>query len=447
VFVAPPAGAGLGTSGSDSDATNCTRLAAGVSVPPGGAGRGCATFQKAYQLAQPGDVVYLDWNGSWPITLGIGPSGNKSSAKGCDYPSDTSGCINFTPAPGMTPSLRASGAGQALKICADYVELSNITFNQHTYTDSFGDTVTSATWGVGQGDSSCMPGNAPPHDVLVKNVVANGQAAVIGGASHVYVLGGAIQNLRDAVPQFGGIGNNGATAPVHDNTIDGVTFTNIYGDDSAHHHMECLHLDNGANSITIKNSSFLACKTGPAGPVYSIRFETDTSGSQATNNLVENNVIDQSAPISFNCHASNCAVTGNTVRFNTVTASGSGLTFTNDCALLGAAGCNVSGNLFYGNLVNGPCPSNAVNYAAGWNASHNVWSGNGGNGTICSGDTTSAYNAAINLTGTSDRLANCTQTASNFVPPQQIPGMPNRDILGSARPKNLVLDAGANEDC
>lgn len=249
------------------------------------------------------------------------------------------------------------------------------------------------------------------------------------------------------MPQFGGTGNNGATAPVHDNTIDGVTFTNIYGDDSAHHHMECLHLDYGADSITIKNSSFVACKTGPAGPVYSIRFETDASGSAATNNLVENNVIDQSAPISFNCHASNCAVTGNTVRFNTVTASGSALTFTNDCALVGGLTCNVSGNLFYGNLVAGSCPSSAVIYAAGWNASYNVWSGTGASNTICSGDTTSAFNATINVTGSSDVLANCTQVASNFVPPQKIPGIPTRDIVGNARPKNLVADAGANENC
>ena len=108
---------------------------------------------------------------------------------------------------------------------------------------------------------------------------------------------------------------------------------------------------------------------------------------------------------------------------------------------------HVSGNLFYGNLVAGSCPSSAVIYAAGWNASYNVWSGTAASNTICSGDTTSAFNATINVTGSSDVLANCTQMASNFVPPQKIPGIPTRDIVGNARPKNLVADAGANENC
>jgi len=325
--------------------------------------------------------------------------------------------------------------------------LSNVTFNQRTYVDGFGDTVTTGTWGVGHGDNSCLPSGAPPHDVFIKNVISNGQAEVVGGSSNVYVLGGAIQNTRDLVPQFGGRGNNGATTGVHNNTIDGVTFTNEYGDDAAHHHMECLHLDNGADSVTVKDSSFVGCKAGPAGPVYSIRFETDVTGSAATNNLVENNVIDQSAPISFNCHANNCAVTGNTVRFNTITGSGSSLIFANDCARVGGQTCTVSGNQFYGNIVRGGCPSNSTINAAGWSETYNVWSGGGGAGTICKGDTTSAYNATISLTSPNDRLANCTQAAGNLIPPMNIPGLPPTDIVGNSRPQSNAVDAGANEDC
>ena len=130
------------------------------------------------------------WNGAWATSQQIGPSNNKSSSKSCNYPSDTSGCINFTPSPGLSPSITPNSGG--VQICADYVELSNLLFNSSTYVDTYNDTVSRATWWVGKGDSTCQPSGAPPHDIFINNVVSNGPAGIGGGASNVYVLGGSI---------------------------------------------------------------------------------------------------------------------------------------------------------------------------------------------------------------------------------------------------------------
>src|SRR5262249_27109722 len=152
----------------------------------------------------------------------------------------------------------------------------------------------------------------PPHDVFVKNVVSNGPIAVIGGANHVYVLGGAIQNSENLPPQFAGSANvNGVQTPVaNHNTVDGVLFNNIWGNDPAHHHMVCLHLDGGSDSITIKNSRFENCSNGPYA---SIRVEAEGAVPSHTNLLIENNFVDGGVPISINCHTNNCVIAGITV--------------------------------------------------------------------------------------------------------------------------------------
>jgi hypothetical protein len=449
VFVAPPASAGLGTNGSDTDAANCVRFSTAVPAPPGGSGVGCATFQRAYQLAQSGDTVYLNWSGAWSTSQQIGASANKTTSARCRYPTDTSGCINFTPVAGSQPTV--SGG---LQICADYVQLSNFDFNSATYTDTYGDTVSKPAWWVGKGDSTCQPSGAPPHDIYIHNVDAHGPAGITGGAFGVYVLGGSIGNSYNLPVQFGGSGNNGQTPGVHNSTIDGVTFHHFLATDLANHHMECVHMDYAGDSNTVQNSRFQSC------PVYSIRVEAEGNPGQhantQTNHLFQNNFFD-GAPLNFDCHDNGCALTGNVVRFNTFGTGG--FTPTNDCAQSSGNTCSAHGNTFYGNLVNNGCSSNAAIYGLGWSSFFNVYAGNGGGNTICATDTTSSYGAQIRLVSPGapnydDHLSTCTQVSANLLAPPNLftqgsanLGAPLTDIDGVGRPKSGLLDAGASETC
>jgi hypothetical protein len=442
VFVAPPASAGLGTNGSDTDAANCVRFSTAVPAPPGGSGVGCATFQRAYQLAQSGDTVYLNWSGAWSTSQQIGASANKTTSARCRYPTDTSGCINFTPVAGSQPTV--SGG---LQICADYVQLSNFDFNSATYTDTYGDTVSKPAWWVGKGDSTCQPSGAPPHDIYIHNVDAHGPAGITGGAFGVYVLGGSIGNSYNLPVQFGGSGNNGQTPGVHNSTIDGVTFHHFLATDLANHHMECVHMDYAGDSNTVQNSRFQSC------PVYSIRVEAEGNPGQhantQTNHLFQNNFFD-GAPLNFDCHDNGCALTGNVVRFNTFGTGG--FTPTNDCAQSSGNTCSAHGNTFYGNLVNNGCSSNAAIYGLGWSSFFNVYAGNGGGNTICATDTTSSYGAQIRLVSPGapnydDHLSTCTQVSANLLAPPNLPDEPVTDIDRAGRPKSGLLDAGASETC
>jgi hypothetical protein len=440
VFVAPPAAAGLATNGSDGDGTNCKRLAAATSAPPGGPGFGCETFQKAYALAQPGDTVYLNWSGAWVTSQRIGTSGNKSSASPCRSPTDASGCVAFTPAQGLTPSITGG-----LAICADYVGLERIVFNQSTFTDSGGTTVSNGAWRIGAGDNSCLPSGSPPHDILVQDVEAHGPTSITGGAYNVYVRGGSIGDSWNLPAQFGGVGNNGLTQGVHDSTIDGVTFHDFHATNTQRYHMECMHMDFAGNANTVRNSRFHGC------PIYSIRVEaegdpTKNAGRQ-TNHLFENDVFD-GAPLNFDCHDAGCQVTGNVVRFSTFVSTS--FQPTSDCGLSAGRVCTVSGNLFYGNLVGSACPSGGRAFGLGWATAYDVFAGGGGTSTICAGDSTSAYGKRAELRSPGppaydDRLANCGQLAASFVPADVKGGHPKTDTEGDVLPSRGLAGAGADQ--
>jgi hypothetical protein len=327
------------------------------------------------------------------------------------------------------------------------VELSNLRFNGATYVDSYGDTVSRGTWWVGKGDSTCQPSGGPPHDVFVQNVVSNGPAGIVGGASNVYVLGGSIGNSYNLPVQFGGGGNNGQTAGVNHSTFDGVTFANFIATDLGHHHMECMHMDYAGDSNTVRDSKFEGC------PVYSIRVEAEGNSSlhqnTQTNHLFENNFFD-GAPLNFDCHDNGCLLSGMTVRFNTFATGG--FAPTNDCAQRSGNTCTDTNNSFYGNLVNNGCASNNVIYGLGWASQYNVYVGSGGSNTICSSDTTSKFGATMALKAPgppsfNDHLTSCNQPSANLVSPANLPGDPSTDIDGDPRPLNVRLDAGANEAC
>lgn len=79
----------VSTTGSNTDATNCKRFSPAVALPPGGAGTGCLTWQKAYDLALTGDEI--DVQGGTYVDQSVLPgsgthTGTSCSASSCSCP-------------------------------------------------------------------------------------------------------------------------------------------------------------------------------------------------------------------------------------------------------------------------------------------------------------------------------------------------------------------------
>lgn len=422
----------------------CTRNASAVSYQDAvSGGNVCDTGPDAYAAADLGDQVLVKggtYTTRWNFTTAISKTGTTGT---CDYnyggSLDLSGCVLFKPASSDTVTFNVTGtATGAIKICANFVAIENVTVAKTTYSEAgTGDTLSNTSVSVGSGDSTCQPGGAPPHDIYLHNINYGGQSSVLGGAYNVWRVGGTATGTNDLPWQMGGKGNNGATTGVHDSGIVGVTFRgyDFVNDDSANHHMECLHMDFWGDSNVVAGSSFQDC------PVYSIRIEAEGASGYQTNHLIENNFFD-GQQLNFDCHDNGCTLTGNTVRFNSFNSAS--FQPTNDCALNAGNTCTASSNVYYGNLGGG-CPSSATGFGGGWTTSYSVFAG--AQTGICTGDATSNYSASVGYVSPGTPSYNLdlsgAQTASGFVPSAVMGGWPTDDIHGMPR-TGSVTNAGAD---
>ena len=199
----PPPGSGLMVSLSGSDRNACT-----TSAP-------CATFDRAYHQAAPGQAVYVA-GGSYPGQR-INVDTQKNGA-GAD--------VVFLPA--GTATVKLAG----VSIAGSHVELRNL----------------QTRWSVVPGANS----------VTLRNVIADG-AISITGASNVSVLGGQVYS---PVP----VSSDPVIASLYglvptNILIDGVTFHDFRDvGPGALHHIECLQVGAAIN-LTIRNSTFYNCDT------------------------------------------------------------------------------------------------------------------------------------------------------------------------------------------
>jgi hypothetical protein len=215
-------------SASGSDSNLCTQLAP------------CKTFQRAYNVAQPGQVVEV---------------------AGGTYPTQTINGSKAAPGVVFQPASGASVYVDEFLIYASNMEL-------RSFSTSYWET------------------HASSNNVTIRNVDTG--PFIIYGSSNVSVIGG------DVGPSYGN-GNptndsfityeNGTTAP-HNILIDGTYFHDFklgyVGD-----HGQCLMVVGGVG-ITIRDSRFQRCD------IYSIFF-TQWAGPQPPSNvLLENNFFDKS---------------------------------------------------------------------------------------------------------------------------------------------------------
>ncbi len=490
VFIAPPSTAGLGTSGSDADVTNCARFSTAVTTPPSGVGFGCATFQKAYTLANPGDKVFLNWNGAWQPTgeMKIGTSGNKTPGSGAcnEATGDLTACIHFLPGPGLTASFitapvlthanNGDTGGATLHICADYIEMSGFTMALSTFVDSLNNVFSEPSIAVGTNDNSCRPGGgtapsatAPPHDIYLHNLILNGQGFNSGGAYNVYWKNVTVQNVVTAVgfTVEGASAVSGVNDPMtHNDVFDGFKVTGLTNDFAGGitlQHQVCFKSYSGATNITVENSYFVQCSPaggtpGTRNPYATLRVSSEGVFCSETNWTIQNNYFDSNnnqGDLYLNAgNCNNATLTGFVVRFNTFAGNPASMPnlieVFSDCSPV-HTGCNTSNNVFYGNLIKGGCPS--ISTVGHVTEDHNVFTNAAGG--ICTGDATSIFSATVTLTSPGsptfdDSLTGCSQAAVGAFPVSAFPSVPATDINGLPFPNpahSTTVDAGASQAC
>ena len=197
---APPASGNLSVTTSGSDANSCTQAAP------------CATFDRAYHRAAPGQFVLVG-GGSYP-NQPIRVDATKAGANAD---------VVFQPQSGA--QVKVNG----VQVFGSHVELRSMT----------------TKWAVQPGADK----------VTFRNVVADGMISITG-ASNVSVLGGQVYSpvpvTADPV-----IASYNGKVPTNI-LIDGVSFHDFIDTVPGLHHIECLQIGSGIN-LTIRNSDFRNC--------------------------------------------------------------------------------------------------------------------------------------------------------------------------------------------
>ena len=409
----PPATAKLWISSAGSDSA-CVRSSTPVDYPTAlKSGNVCATGPVAYQKASLGDTILtqtMTVSSQWAF----GRSTTKTVPNGtCDYnyggAANLSNCITIEPAPGQALTFSVPGTNQPqIRVCVSGLSIQNLTIQDSTFTDGFGDAVSNAALAQGSGDNTC--GTTAPHDDYYVNVTFGGPLNIIGGSYNTWVVGGTQTGTHEISSQFAGLGNNGAIPAMHDSGEVGITWEgyNFINLDPGHHHAECVHVDGSESNEVFAGNRFEKC------PVQSLFFETET-GSQ-TGNLIENNYFDASGgggPFKLDCAQNGCTFSNNIIRFNSFIGG-----WSLECSASSAGGCNVNNNAFYGNVGIG-CV--AVAYSHGGSITGTGWVEQGYNvQTVTKANTctssTSSYSQAIAYAGSGSPSYNLDRTGRRRPP-------------------------------
>lgn len=211
----PGAGGTLYVATNGSDANACTAAAP------------CASFQRAYSLAQPGASVSVA-AGSYPSQQ---LSGSKSGGSCNALTGATSGCVTFAPAAG------ASVTVAGLSVGASFARVEGMT----------------VTGTIDVVDGSCTSGL--PRDVVLQDL--NGTHFFIDGGQNVAVVGGSYGNVSDAQSSIQACNDYYHGSYASNVLVEGVRFHD-YIWRTAGIHMECLHMSS-VNTVSVINNVFVNC--------------------------------------------------------------------------------------------------------------------------------------------------------------------------------------------
>ncbi len=265
VFMSPAA-----NGGSDSDATNCARLAA-TTAPPGGVNKGCATATKAMQVANCGDNVGVFTPSTYNAfsVIGIGTaqktcSGNcredNTFQDGTTATKDLTGCVTFAPVSG-TWNVCLTGApstNTAINIEAPYVRVMGI--NACLQTGPSPGPFMQIGTNTGRSSGNCST-NWDVHDVIVAN--SSFSWFVIHSSKYVEIEN-SVQGPSyyangvgtDQISACNQVSNGVSLSQSHGDHIifNGMRIHDIYGFPPGGH-MEGIHWNDG-NYGVIVNTKF-----------------------------------------------------------------------------------------------------------------------------------------------------------------------------------------------
>ncbi len=229
---APPAGgANVFVSTSGSDAASCSQAAP------------CLSFNRAYRIAAPGQVVEVAGGSYGAQTIGA----DASKTSGSD--------VVFRPAAG------ASVTVTSFDLHASHLELRDIRYTSSPFLRTWRDV----------------------DDVTFRNLT--GPMFTVMGSSNVSFLGGSFGPVDN---RYSSVQSEGANdAKVATNVLfDGVTIHDYRMTDGSSH-VDCLHVF-GANGLTVRNSRFQNCEA------FAILFTKipNSSVPTPTNVTLENNFFD-----------------------------------------------------------------------------------------------------------------------------------------------------------
>jgi hypothetical protein len=207
-----------------SDAERCTR-----SAP-------CLSFNRAYRVARPGQIVELA-GGTYARQLVL-PDGSKRSAAD----------VVFRPAPHAAVTVT-----DQLTVDASHVTLAGFRLNGDWRTDQ------------------------QTRDVTFRNLTVNG-GVYVNSSSGIRIVGGSVGGLRDTKPQIGAWPPGTRATNI---LIDGVTFHDITRS-GAGVHVECL-LVAGIDGLIVRNSRFRNCG------VFDLSIGEMNDSGPPRNILIENN--------------------------------------------------------------------------------------------------------------------------------------------------------------
>jgi hypothetical protein len=365
----------LAVSPTGSDAAPCT-----LSEP-------CASFDRAYQLAQPGQHVEI-LAGTYPAqTL------HRDSSK-----ADAKRRVVFAPATGQTASV--SGP---LQILGSHVEF---------------DGITTAAWSVTNPPNGATAANQPV-DVVMRDVTTS--TFGIFGASNVQVLGGSVGPAVNTPSNIAGCFN--CTYAPSNILVSGVSFHD-YTRTSPSVHMECLHVW-PATELRIVRNRFRNCA------IMDVFLSNYGKGGDLKDVTVENNVFDAPGSIAG----------GLSKGFYSLVIGPFGRTASNISIDYNSflAGPNFSPNAHYSDVrVSsnvGPFSQYSCKYGGpGITYSNNVWGG-----AKCSASDIKSPPDFVNPAGFDLTL----KPGAPALAHGSRKGHPSIDIDGKVRPKVIAPDAGA----
>jgi hypothetical protein len=357
----------------------------------------CRSFDRAYHVASPGEVVQIA-GGSYPDQTFTPDSGK--SGTGCESAGSIAACVNFQPAPGAVAALDGLGFGVG---------------------------------GRALGPAGIAIFAAPDRQLTVASSTAFFQAReivtvgisqrnlYIAGSDDVTIRGGDVGGVvapDGTHPEIQRVyGTNPLIVPTN-LTIEGVYFHDI---NTSHPtaHTDCLQIENGVG-IVLRGNRFERC--GSVG--LRMSYGVDTGVAPPTNVVIENNVFGPCADIPL----SRCF-------FSAQPGQGINVVVRNNTSPQAFqpadSASQAQGVSYFGNVAAGVACQSGVTY------SHNVWQ----QGRCSPADRQASSLGFVNAAAGDYRLAPGSP-AIDFGDPASFPPI---DIDGVARPKGAGPDAGAYE--